>query len=441
VEVNVNVNVRRLGLACLLAACNSTPSGPTVRITFFQDGAPKSGAPVWFGDPQTGRVIADGTTDDSGTFSAHVPLGASVSAASRDSGDPPLFSVYSISSTQPGDDLRLGDQQVFVSATHLGSVNVTLPGPQAGATFYDANIGCQGNNSLDAALPIVVPVFSDCLAADGKLVVVARALDAAMQPLGYALTSGVAPPAAGGDVSVTLGPWRTDFTQFAMTLAGVPADAGSVQSQVVLIANGARFDQGLMTATMPAAGGPLTQSFTFPPGLATRLVWKQLVGYGSGGAIDGFQALVASSGAAPLPVADTLDLAAALPRISSPTGAIAANGSPALSWQAAGDLTSADGLIAFATWINPNNSHVRWLLLAPPSAETTLAFPELPDALKTARGVLAVPVSPAIYAVEADHIASYDDFRRGPGPTAVIGESVPTSDLRVRISSAGMVRF
>jgi len=434
--------VRPLALALVFAAaCNSAPSGPPVRITFFQDGAPKSGAAVWFGEPQTGQVITDGTTDGAGVFSAHVPPGASVSAAASDGADPPTWSVYSILATQPGDDLQLGDTQVFVSTTHLGDLNVTLSCPVAGGPVYDATVGCQGNNTLDPALPIDVPIFSDCLAADGKLVAVARALGSNMQPLGFALATGIAPPANGAAVDVTLGAWRTDFAKFSTTLTSVPAGLHSVSSQLVVLSNGARFDQGMQTAMAPPPGAPLTQSFKFAGGLATRLEWKQIIQYDTAGAPDSVQALVTVTSVTPLPTSDTFDVARdALPRISSPMGAIAAGGSPALSWQS-GDLTPADGLLAFATWINPNNSRVRWMTLAPAGAVTMLAFPQLANALKSARGVLAMPVTPAVYAVETDSTHGYDAFRRGPGPTAVIGETVPTMDLRVRVSSAGMVRF
>jgi hypothetical protein len=425
--------------ALLCAAC--TQGGSSVRITVYQQGAPMGGARAWFGDPVTGEVIASGTTDHSGAFSARVPAGASASAAVQLGDNPPSWSVYTVLDTRPDDQLKLGDSQLGTPTTPLGSVIVTLPGPFSGAVNYRASLGCAKADETDPSGPLEVTAFANCLTSDGTLALLAQAFDPTGLALAYATVLGIEPPTSGNSASVTVGAWQTDFAPFQLTLDSVPAEIGTAQADLQVVYGGEAFEAGQQTTVGPAVGQPLPQSLPFPSSLATRLVWKQSLSYGTTPP-DGVQVLLRSTAASPPPSGDTIDLSTdALPRISMLSGAIGMNGSPELSWQAAGDLSIADGMIAICSWINPNDSHLHWMLIGPAASSTTLSFPQLPDALKLEKGVLAVPVTPALYAVEADDIAGYDDFRSGSALGVVLGGTTPLSDVRVRASADGMTRF
>jgi hypothetical protein len=391
---------------------------------------------VWFNDPATGEPTLYGTTDPAGVFSARVPDGSPVTAAAlQPDSDPPSWQLFSVLATHPGDDLELGDRPREADIPlDAGTVTATVAGAFPGATRYGASVGCISTTADDAGQLLVLPIDPTCLGAGPVVSVVARASDEAGKPLAFSLLLDQPTPQKGDTSTVTMGPWREDFSTFTAALTNLPASAASARTQLTAVRGRVRFEEGVETSSAPT--GAVTHALRYEPGLAERLVWQSTVALGTSMERDGAVFFVRSAGSSPFAEGDTIDVSGeGLAPISGGTGAIGTGGSPVVSWTVDGDTSNADGVVVSTQWANPNGSKVRWTVLAP-AGETTITFPTMPVPMKKARGVNAVPVTASIYLVEADHIEGWDDFRRGAG-LQLFDNVAPATDLRLRVSATG----
>jgi hypothetical protein len=422
-------------IACVIAvawsaACGEPdePGPDDVVVTVYESGVPASGAIVWFSDA-AGDPIAEGETGGDGVFFAAVPAGSSVTAAllTPDT-DPAEWLLHTIAGTEPGDRLEAGSGRA-VDRTMLGGLDASLPGAFAGAAYYEVSIGCRSSQQA-AVQPVRVWVTADCLTAEARVAVAAYALDDAGTAIAFAPAVDVDAPATGEVAPVALGAWRTDFAAFTVTVGGVPAGAASVRSQLTLFRAGAAFPAGAQLAEMPAAA-TVAHAYAYPAELATRLAWQAAVLDAS---TTGLRTLTVSP-AAGLPDDGAFDLAADdFPTLAAAAGVIGGGGSPLLSCQVAGDAERADGVYAFAQWVNPNFSQLSWHMFAPPGAAVELAYPRLPESMRLYRGVLAAPVEASVHLVAADHIADHAAFRAAAG--RLFDPGVPAGDLRMQTSVA-----
>ena len=417
-----------------IVACGGggpTEPGPDdVRVTVYQFGAPAPDAIVWFSDPVTGESIAEATTGADGAFFAAVPAGSAVTAAARDPGaDPAVWQLYTIAEVEPGDDLVAGSNLV-VDRSMMGGIEVSLPGAFAGAAFYDVSIGCRAAQQTTPTEPILVWVTADCLSTESRVTAVAHARDIDGNAIAFAPAVDVEAPAAGDVTPLSAGDWQTDFSTFTLTVLGIPPTS-SVRSQLTLFDEGAEFAGGEQEDSMPAAG-TATHEYSFPTGLATRLLWQVAVVNES---IDSTQMLIASPDGPDPPDSDSFDLTDGdLPGLSAAGGAIDTNGSPALSWETAGDASAADGVFAIAQWVNPNQSQLRWHMYAPPGATAELVYPSMPESMQLYRGVLGAEVDASISLIAADHIGAYSRFRAESH--RLFDPGLPVVDLRMRVTRA-----
>jgi hypothetical protein len=395
--------------AVLVAAC-ADPDPNRIRVTVYHAGEPAAGATVWFSDPATGALLAEGKTSAKGRFSASAPGGASVTAAVEDPDpDSPAWTLHSILGAQPGDDLWVGDRRSR-SPSGLGTLGVRLPGAWSGAAIYRASIGCTTGEVSDPQALVALPLTSACVNASGNAVARASALDGSLAgPLAFTPAIEVPAPAAGETVTVELEPWRTDGGELALGLANVDPAPDVAHLEVRVFYAGMRFDvwEGEVD---PSGGAPTV--VRYQPDVALQVSWRGSVVHGSLEEDLQVQS-IARSARPPLPSAAAVDFAEALPRVSSVDGAIGERGSPDVSWITAEDPAGADGVIVRAKWTNLNRTRVRWTTVAPVTAATSVGFPAVPDSLASMRGVPAFPVEATATLLDLEGATGYEEVRIG----------------------------
>jgi hypothetical protein len=387
---------------------DATPPAP-VTITVFDEGAPIPGADVVWNDA-TGAVIAHDTTDMAGQVSRVVPGGSSVTAIFHLVMTPFARTTVTTLDVQPGDQLVAG-MPVKEDGSAIGMVHATLPGSYPGAAHYSVSVGGITQNA-DIS-PLDMALVDTSLNAGGTFNAYALAVDAAFHPLAFSSLTALTPPAFGGTVNATFGPWRTDFAHLIVTNTNGPMNA-PWNTSIALRDDHAIFNWLSADGTLDMTGAGSGFITTIPADAPTSYTYHAIAGLVNS-SVNELGRIPAST------MSLAIDFSHAPAMMTSGTSSVVPSGTPIVSFTAGTPDTSA-GTVIQLNWQEGSNL-LMWLLAAPAGTAQPIRYPDLPDELAADR----LAPSTVFTLTEMSSIASpvlFPDeasFRRNWG---VIGEGL-----------------
>ncbi len=403
--------MRRAALLLLaVAACggdadpdpiDTPPDGPppaegdTAEVSFhFTEGDP-AGLPVVFSGAD-GRLLALAEVDADGRAVGPMEDGGMVTF--HWSPDPGT-GLYTIADVQVGDQI-VWDDSVYddeeIDPTIVDTVEVQMPGPFAGATYYDVYVNtCRGVAS-DPSGTVTVELTDYCRGDGSELVAITAAWDDTFQLIGYGIATGSI------DATITAAAWRDDYDDLPITLTGVDP-AITLATGEVWLAQGDRALWATYDAdgAMPT-GGQADVHVPVPFGLGDRMhLWASLM-HQVDGEPSTYQDLSRwEEEVGPV----TIDASELLPRVTDM--ALVKDVDPArptLWWQLERKPDAADEIS-----LTVSGAHYWELSTSPQRREIQL--PELPDELAEYR-----PIDAGLQSVDVEDDAgrTWDDARLRP---------------------------
>jgi hypothetical protein len=421
------------------------PTGRGVTVTVVNYDAPVPDVRVVFHDA-TGAVTADHRTDANGKVTAPtappmltVIFGGGLAPAPNYPTPGGAYVTYT--SVAEGDSLvvEASPAPAEIAAdikNPVGHWNVTVPGAFTAATRHSAlaTRNCQGGSAVLPPPALDVILQPACLNAQNAILGTAE--NANGDILAFAWKKGLAAPATGQTTAVTLDqPWAGGVP-FSLKATNIPAE-GKTQGNFVLIADGASFPiRGNTTGEVGDGQG--LRSIVPPPGFATAVqssVYTEVEGDSADFAMFGVVKREPSASAT------TLDMAQALPRITSPAATLSASGRAEASWSSVAPLTTSDGGYVILGWSQPINAtelaYFTWTFVVPPNA-TTVQAPAVPEDVASPKTDIDTAT---IAFVESSLVPGYKEWKAMPLPALRIdpgfdvGQALP-SDATVRFSIA-----
>jgi hypothetical protein len=369
------------------------PDASTVaRVTVVFGEAPAAGVPVYF------HGIAEVMTDSAGHASHEITPDTTVTTAFFDGRVHQLQTVVGI---QPGDDVVLGSPVPHHTPPGpSGTIQVSVP-PFPGAFRYDIEQGC-GGTTIDERT-VVINYTPDCLL-EGKVYVVARAVDISNQTLAYAGGSFTPPVTSAALEWTSMQPVAVDLLN--MPPGAIPSwfevdpEAGWIffPSSLGTTGRTPKTAGRLFLAEPPAGVAPdyyITIRLEFPEG--TSQMEGRVAAFGR--VEFDFRPFV------PIPVSPTIE-------------------GSTIRWSTTGPMDTVQGV---SIQLITGSNHY-WTITVPPT--TSLVLPGLPDDMASYR---PAPVfqGPYVQFFASTRFHSYADIRRKPS----------AADFRFQWSSPGPYRF
>jgi hypothetical protein len=387
-------------------------------------GVAKAGVRVLFHCPD-GSLAGDVTTGAGGGATFNVVSGAMATVVFLPEQPTPgaASRLTTIQGLEPGDVVMVTDD--LVSDAVLASA--MLPGPFAGAQSYVVDFGCGAQASVPSASvgsPAMASVDPGCFGWQGRMSLVARAVGA------LAYTGIMDVPLT--TPFVTLGPWRTDVSAFALSVTNAPAATTEVDVTAGITGNGAVFHLD-DPQTMPlAAGGGATFQFPSIPQAFGDAVYFDLtlkVGTSSGGRSS---TLGWHRQDPTFPTGLAVDLTqTSLPVILNVVDQSTDPTRPDFTWQQVGAGAGTPDAIVVAMSFDQNHT---WRVLAPPT-RAEVKLPELPASLALTHPVAGSQVQTRIAAFEADWLSSYAQVK-GEGAPNLLAPRLPSGPHLLRTSQS-----
>jgi len=360
------------------------PPGAGVTVRVVSLGKPIAGAKVYLHDA-AGAIVATHATDAAGAVvisAAPAQITVLVTrrqATSRE--DLPGGNLVTYAAVAEGDRLVVDATPQptaigGISALHA-TLRVTVPAAPAGATHVDvaATRYCgHGQDPAAAPGPIDVPLQAICVADANSLLAVARKADGT--PLGYTWKKAVAAPAAGSTVPVAIDRAWSSGSPFTLRALHVPA-GGVADGAFVTIADGAAFE---LRASQVSPGGIAEgRSFLVPPAEFAGSV--QATVYAGFDVDDPLKrSAIGVVKRAPLAAELAVDLAEALPRLTSVAGTYVRNDGLTATWTSAAPLAVDGGYLRLGWERRLAVDEIvvyGWTVVVPPGV-TTVKTPKLP---------------------------------------------------------------
>ena len=191
--------------------------------TLFGD-APGPGTDV-ISHRADGHVIDEGQTGADGNVELQLEASGYVTAMlwweprppGEDAPPGPEMPTYAITTTAPAEGSTLvihGPRRVVEPS--VGTLQLATTQPVSTATHYFVELGCKAYDL--PALPATVDIPAPCLGSDTNLDLKITALDAALEPLGYAAGQATL---ASGTAQFNVSQWSTALTPIAIDLQGI----------------------------------------------------------------------------------------------------------------------------------------------------------------------------------------------------------------------------
>jgi hypothetical protein len=396
--------------------------GGTATVVVYDDGTPVSDRVVVFSD-EAGAVLATKKTEKDGSASGPITPRGMVTVAHGTS----VRSMITITSVMPGDRLVVGEaEDEGGTAIVECRVAITVPSPFPKATKHVVSVGVNDTAASNATTPVTLAVLKRFIV-DGKVRVLARALDESGRPLAYAhaFVEGCARGDGGSPatIAVRLPSWSTDFRTF--TVEASSADHGTLEGSITLLPPGA--DAFPLTEREVPLGGEAKLDFLAPRPLGTRGKTKLEVKYEDGHDHAELEELRDEiSEKTRVALAERL-----LPRIRDAIVDGQGTPRPSIRWSATSSLASADAIVARLAW-PATREHV-WTIIAPPDSPARLVVPALPDELAAWRPD-ARPITPAVGAVEASFWNGYADVKKSGLDSLEAPPAAPVVTIRSSVT-------
>lgn len=333
---------------------------PAVTVNVTRGAGPAEGVLVIFHDPN-GAVVSSARTNAAGQVISSGRAPAQVTVALGKPVAPRLLTYVAV---EAGDVLNVTDDaDDGETSENLGSYAVTLPGPQALASYYDVNVGPCTGDVQDPVEPVAVRLRAPCLRASNG--VLARAVgEGGLEA--FALKKGNAPPAKGTTASVVLTAWETPGT-LTVNVTNAPGGSfGSVRSGVVL---DGQYIQGY--GSLYIEGSSLSAPVEIPKGADAHQFALFLSLDGNYGSQRGLIARVAGTA-----TTAALDMAGVLPSITDASIDSTDVVRPTTSWTS-DSLAATKGGAVFLDFHDESHGARTWEFVVPPGT-TSVRAPALP---------------------------------------------------------------
>jgi hypothetical protein len=369
------------------AAADSFDAGVPV-VVLIQGGAgPEAGVTIVYADA-SGNPLATQTTDATGRASRVVASGSMLTALL---GNPTVYSApVTIMGVEPGDVLTLidwsslpaptvdvGAQSAFPQTTNFYHASAALCGSQPGqlpVSLAPSGQGCFEIGLQGLVTPLAFPLILE-------------AFDENDDPLGFlsAKSSGFpGAPDAGdsGAGTVTLGgSWSTSYTTQNVTITDT-SDAGIPYGPTVTEAVG-----GTLTLNPQYHGGN-------PTSFWTHVGYPDFVQVEANNSTYYEGAIAIAQAVAPPAASGTLTIDAtalsSMPQLGGVNVDDSVAAQPTVLWSTitgSASLSTVTGIVTFASWTGGTGgadagaSAGTWMIVSPPTAQTSLQAPVLPPAL------------------------------------------------------------
>ena len=427
---------KAVGFGLLLAAGGCSGSfvvtfgqsrGP-VTVTAYAAGQPAAGATVLHQDAG-GHLLEIAYTDSWGeAWFGDVEHGDMITAAVLEPDGERR--VHTVTDVRPYDALRVGERTPPAGGRAIATVFASLPGALAGASLYEVGIGCATDASANAGALFALPIAPGCVGGDGRVDVLARAVDGKGETLAWTAQTAIPPGAV-----VTLPAWRTDFATHRETIVGAPVATQWVAGAARLVLDGQSFAVDDDDAPLYAGGkADLDERLPTGFGLAETDTW---VVFGVASRPD--SATLRRERNLRAPSAETFDVADDfLPRAHDLVLGVPTDlERPLATWNVDAPPWDADGAVLAIGWTDAYGVH-RWDVTLPPDGPTIFRFPELGAGLFAwAPHSFALDTRTIDY-VAGDWIGGWGDFRRDYGaPLVDSGEGEPSGSFLLRTSWGG----
>lgn len=249
-----------LGVACGQTGEESDEADTSITIR-DASGAPLEGITAIFHDAN-GSVARITTSDASGNVTASVPASAKVTLIMKDT-EPYELVTFGV---QPNGSLVF-QQPGAPSPAPVGTVDVSYTAADPIPALYVVDVGCDSATSTNLALP-TLNLDTSCLTIGNTFHVQATAYDAAGNLLAVNQQVENDAPTGGGNTTVTLGPWVTNFDTLDWSLTNIPAEATAVGVRdLSLFMDGIAFDMRFENEATPSGGGVYNRGGSILPGM------------------------------------------------------------------------------------------------------------------------------------------------------------------------------
>ncbi len=381
------------------APFDALPKPTTVSVIVTGRDGPRADVTIVFHDA-TGGVVETKTTGANGTAVSTVATApAMVTALVGTNNDKHLVTWTGV---EGGDALQLRD--IDRTTGLVGNINVSFPYVMTDAGAIRATIEASGCDYFaeNGTGPFQVPLYGDCYRASTS--VLATAFDEGDTLVGYSFSKTVAPPADGGEASVTTGDWNPPTTTTVMLANTSANDRYEVDLYEISQGFGYR-KRGVRDVDVASV------PFATAGGFADAIQGNMMIRTSSGS-----RAVVKRQ---PVSTSITLDWGQALPTINDVTRDATDARRPTFTWTAAASLANTDGGILRTRFYGTQDANYFWTFVVPPNA-TSVKAPALPaqaeDWLPIAdAGAEAYGELPDVLFVESDLLPGYAQFRAQQG--------------------------
>jgi hypothetical protein len=372
------------------------------------DGRPKAGVTVVFQDAG-GAVVGTATTGADGRAASAVAEGSMLTVAVGGPGARELVTFLGIKN---GDEIVALD--VAPLPASLPSLTVTPPsGAPTAATTYAAYAGDCNNSTLVAGQPIAVPINGPC-AKDGKAPVVALALDANQNPVGWTLAGTEATlNVDGGTTSVSNFPaWGSTFGALNLSVTNVPGTSSRLALVNAEIAGGVALHQ--VANPVPTEGAASASLRTLPGYADSFQPQVQITGKNTGSPRYIESTTFIAKNVPPIAAGGTvsMDLAQGFPLIDDAIVDTTMQAQPKLTWTAEGSFAGAQAGFARLTWSDsPADGGAPTLFgwsFVFPASTASLSAPVLPASLAAWAPSAIPPYLDVLTFFAVDAIPSYE---------------------------------
>lgn len=351
---------------------------------------------------------ADGSVSDVVVSAANGNVTSMVAAGARvtlvlDETDPLLVTF----DVQPNGAQVFQRPPALPTFNDVGTVDVTYPAADPVPAEYVIDVGCESASSANLIVP---PLHIDegCLTVGNTFHVVGHAYDATGTLVASNEQVENDAPATGGNTSVTLGPWTSDFDTLNLWVTNIPAEASTAGiGSVALFMDGIAFASRFEAEGAPQSDGTYAASDVIMNGMqafagTVYLGYDQVAGSGNSATatrryfLDNVPTDITVDAAAellPPPVRYELEGDPDRPVIVAEMGS-----------ELAGDIVAADLTYGSA----------RWILIAPATAtpenanELRVSIPALPDELAANRPTAGA--SAPVYILDFASVDGYAEF-------------------------------
>lgn len=387
---------------------DAAPPVGTVTAIYLEGTVPRAGVDVIFQN-HDGTIAGQGKTNALGEASHTLAAGGMVTVFIPGTPGNTRPRLWTVAGVKPGDRIPFGTRGDSPPTT-TSSVKINIPTVPAGTAMTRFSIGCSYLEFTPAppSNSAELQIYPECLSPAGKYSVAVVATDSAGKPIAFTTLKNMT-PIPGAASTVTMPSWRTDLFKFDLRVKDAPLGVTSISLQARMMVAGVEFYEPSFDTPFPA-GSDQTFTFFFPRDFMDGLAYQAVGMISLDTLSQGFVGVLARE--IGQPASATVDFKAMdVPVLRDP---IVSNGPtearPRVSWAVVGSLATADLMIYVLNYRTPMGQQQDWLIYASPGTMSPFTVPELPASLATYAPVTS-SASASVFALGADFVAGYDDFR------------------------------